>query len=107
MYRGTVIEFGAVHKVFAPPYHPYTEALLFAIAPPDPHQRPEQVILDNMSSSIGDHDQGCVFADRCPRKLGSICDEARPPEAAVEGHRIACHIPRETLVAVQIDFRKV
>ena len=36
MYRGTVIEFGAVDKVFSPPYHPYTEALLSAIPNPDP-----------------------------------------------------------------------
>jgi peptide/nickel transport system ATP-binding protein len=36
MYLGKVMEFGKVTDVFAPPYHPYTEALLSAVPIADP-----------------------------------------------------------------------
>src|SRR2546429_5076058 len=36
MYLGTVAEVGSVERVFAPPYHPYTEALLSAVPAPNP-----------------------------------------------------------------------
>jgi len=31
MYLGHVVELGTTDQVFAPPYHPYTEALLSAV----------------------------------------------------------------------------
>src|SRR3546814_12493468 len=42
MYLGKIAEFGEVEDVFAPPYHPYTEALLSEVpaAAPDVHQKP-------------------------------------------------------------------
>jgi peptide/nickel transport system ATP-binding protein len=37
MYLGHVVEMGTTDQVFAPPYHPYTEALLSAVPIADPH----------------------------------------------------------------------
>src|SRR5205807_3914975 len=34
MYLGRVVEFGRASEVFAPPWHPYTEALLSAVPEP-------------------------------------------------------------------------
>jgi sugar (pentulose or hexulose) kinase len=39
VYLGRILEIGSAHDVFAPPYHPYTEALLSAIPVPDPDAR--------------------------------------------------------------------
>src|SRR3546814_5530190 len=40
-YLGKIAEFGVVEDVFAPPYHPYNEALLSAVpvGDPDVHQK--------------------------------------------------------------------
>ena len=39
MYLGAVVEFGRAADVFAPPFHPYTEALLSAVPCPIPTPR--------------------------------------------------------------------
>jgi peptide/nickel transport system ATP-binding protein len=101
MYLGQVMEFGRTEDVFAPPYHPYTEALLSAvpIADPDVHQR--RIILEGAMPSPQNRPQGCPFATRCPRKVGAICDTTQPPiQTTASGHRIACHIPLDELKKV-------
>jgi len=36
---------------------------------------------------------GCVFAMRCPHKLGSVCDAITPPfKTLSDSHAIACHL---------------
>ena len=105
LYGGTVVEEGRTEDVFAPPHHPYTAALLSAVPslgsvrqrfggatslaePPGP-----------VADTGGDRTTGgCPFHPRCPRKIGTICEEQRPPLLANErGHKIACHIPRSDL----------
>jgi peptide/nickel transport system ATP-binding protein len=101
MYLGQVMEYGRTDEVFAPPYHPYTEALLSAvpIADPDVHQR--RIILEGAIPSPQNRPQGCPFATRCPRKVGAICDTTPPPvQTTAAGHRIACHIPLDDLMKV-------
>jgi peptide/nickel transport system ATP-binding protein len=94
MYLGKVMEKGPVEAIFAPPYHPYTEALLSAIPIADPAVQQKRVRLEGEAPSPIDLPKGCRFAGRCPRKLGAICDREAPPERdAGGGHMIACHIP--------------
>src|SRR5690606_15281459 len=46
---------------------------------------------------------GCAFHTRCPRRIGSICDEVDPPlNEAKSGHAIRCHIPADELTALQV-----
>jgi peptide/nickel transport system ATP-binding protein len=104
MYLGTVAEAGPVERVFAPPWHPYTEALLSAVPQTDPDAPHGRIVLEGAVPSASDLPKGCPFATRCPRKLGAVCDEERPPEQALgHGHRIACHIPADALLAAQRD----
>jgi peptide/nickel transport system ATP-binding protein len=99
MYLGKVVEYGPTEAVFAPPYHPYTEALLSAVPEPDPERPHGRIILEGSLPSASDPPPGCPFASRCPRKLGALCDTTPPPEqSGADGHRIACHIPVEDLV---------
>jgi peptide/nickel transport system ATP-binding protein len=102
MYLGTIAEAGPVARVFAPPWHPYTEALLSAVPQPDPDAPHGRIVLEGALPSAGELPRGCPFASRCPRKLGPICERERPPEQPLaEGHRIACHIPAPVLRAAQ------
>jgi peptide/nickel transport system ATP-binding protein len=98
MYLGTIVEFGPVEQVFEPPYHPYTEALLSAVPVTDPDRQGARIVLEGALPSATELPRGCLFATRCPRKIGPICDETPPPEQRLStGHRIACHIPAEEL----------
>ncbi|MGH7268085.1 MAG: oligopeptide/dipeptide ABC transporter ATP-binding protein, partial [Candidatus Rokuibacteriota bacterium] len=94
MYLGQVCETGRAEELFAPPYHPYTEALLSAVPVPDPRHAGRGIRLDGPVPSAADPPAGCRFHTRCPRKLGPLCETVPPPvQAATATHRIACHIP--------------
>jgi peptide/nickel transport system ATP-binding protein len=94
MYLGKVVEFGRVEDIFAPPFHPYTEALLSAVPVPDPEAQHARIVLEGPLPSASEVPRGCPFATRCPRKVGAVCDDTQPPEQRLpNGHRIACHIP--------------
>ncbi|MCZ6843447.1 MAG: ABC transporter ATP-binding protein [SAR324 cluster bacterium] len=104
MYLGKIMECGKVEDVFEPPYHPYTEALLSSAPVVDTKQR-RRIILEGDLPSPTDLPKGCPFYSRCPRKLGDVCADTPPPEHDVGGgHRIACHIPLETLREVEPVF---
>jgi peptide/nickel transport system ATP-binding protein len=108
MYLGQIMERGSTEAVFAPPYHPYTEALLSAVPVADTSVRKRQIVLEGNLPSVLNPPKGCPFASRCPRKLGPICDEERPPEQEVApGHMIACHISRDELAKVEPVHRVV
>jgi peptide/nickel transport system ATP-binding protein len=88
MYRGQICEIGAAAEVLAPPHHPYTEILLASAADDELAAVPEAA-----SSGLAVAGTGCVFAARCPQKLGSICDTTAPPVRALSAsHAIACHL---------------
>lgn len=102
MYLGRIVEIGRTEDLFHPPYHPYTEALLSAIPEPDPHQKRQRIRLEGPVPSPAERPTGCPFAGRCPRYLGSICDDVPPPvQDAGNGHHIACHIPLPELAELQ------
>src|SRR5581483_4959255 len=85
MYLGTVAEAGPVDAVFAPPSHPYTEALLSAVPVTDPDDRRPRILLEGTLPSATALPRGCPFASRCPRYLGALCDETPPPEQRLDG----------------------
>ncbi|MGH7266575.1 MAG: oligopeptide/dipeptide ABC transporter ATP-binding protein, partial [Candidatus Rokuibacteriota bacterium] len=98
MYMGKLCEVGSVDALFAPPYHPYTEALLSAIPLPDPGLVQRKVRLEGPVPSPVDPGPGCRFQSRCPRKLGAVCETETPPaREPAPGHVIYCHIPLEEL----------
>ena len=103
MYLGQIMEIGPAEAIYAPPYHPYTEALLSAVPIPDPTAKQKHIRLDGSVPSAIDPPSGCRFHTRCPRRQllpdgGKICEQEIPPWRELEnGHRIFCHIPEETL----------
>lgn len=102
MYLGQIMQTSSSQAIFDPPYHPYTEALLAAVPPPDPTTRQEKIRLEGEIPSAVDMPSGCPFHTRCPRFLGEICVEQTPPwRETADGKRIFCHIPLEELEAEQ------
>jgi peptide/nickel transport system ATP-binding protein len=107
MYLGQVVEFGPVDRIYPPPYHPYTEALLSAVPVPDPTVKKKQIRLSGDVPSALDPPSGCRFHTRCPRREmapdnGNICADEPPPWQKVEDeHNILCHIPIETLSGLE------
>ena len=102
VYLGRIWEIGSAHDVFSPPRHPYTEALLSALPIPDPDAEQAHIRLHGNVPSAVNIPPGCRFHDRCPRKIGAICETQEPPiQEGPNSHRICCHIPLAELAALQ------
>jgi peptide/nickel transport system ATP-binding protein len=99
MYRGRIVEVGTAAEVLVPPMHPYTEALLSAVPSTDGLESNRiRLPLEPRRSAVPG---GCVFAGRCPRRIGAICDTQAPPEIARSAtHRLACHLDFGTAAKV-------
>jgi peptide/nickel transport system ATP-binding protein len=96
MYLGKIVEIGETDTIFAQPKHPYTEALLSAVAIPDPELRTKRkrIILEGEIPSSRNPPTGCPFHPRC-RYRQERCTTETPllkgaPDAA---HLAACHLP--------------
>jgi peptide/nickel transport system ATP-binding protein len=108
IYLGMVMEVGEAERIFEPPYHPYTEALLSAAPTIGSQGRRQRIVLTGELPSALSPPSGCPFHTRCPRKLGAICETERPPEHRSEGdHRIACHIPMVDLGRMQNEAMRL
>jgi len=108
MYLGQIAEMGPAEAIYAPPYHPYTEALLAAVPIPDPSVEQKHIRLSGNVPSALNPPSGCRFHTRCPRRAemlpdgGKICEEEVPPwREAGDGHRIFCHILLEELCQME------
>jgi len=108
MYLGRIVEIGPAEKIYDPPYHPYTEALLSAVPIADPEAEQKEIRLSGNVPSALNPPAGCHFHTRCPRRAemlpdgGRICETEKPPwRQNGVGHRILCHIPVEQLMEVE------
>jgi peptide/nickel transport system ATP-binding protein len=111
MYLGQVMELGPAETIYAPPYHPYTEALLSAVPVPDPEAEQKHIRLTGNVPSALNPPSGCRFHTRCPRRFmlpdgGAVCEKETPPWRPVgPGHHILCHVPLEDLRQVESVIR--
>jgi peptide/nickel transport system ATP-binding protein len=105
MYLGQIMEQGRTEEVFAPPYHPYTEALLAALPVPDQQFAKRKVVLSGEIPSASNPPAGCRFSTRCAYRIPGTCDLVPPVvQEFAPQHRIACHLPRSQLQAMQPVF---
>lgn len=104
MYLGRLVEIGPAAEVFAPPYHPYTEALLAAAPSLDPDVVQRRLGLQGEVGTPG-ATLGCPFAPRCVRVIEGTCRTIDPPlHENRPGHLIRCHLTLEELRAVPPVF---
>ena len=101
MYLGHVVELGTTDQVFAPPYHPYTEALLSAVPIADTKVQKQHIVLEGDIPSAMNPPSGCPFQTRCRWKSqvpGGLCEREVPPiRTLAGGHQIKCHLSDEVL----------
>ncbi|MDH3377636.1 MAG: ATP-binding cassette domain-containing protein [Gammaproteobacteria bacterium] len=92
MYLGQAMEVGPVEQVIRSPKHPYTRALIGAVAVPDPRvKRPVPKISGDISRPI-DPPPGCRFAPRCPYADDSCHDTFLELDTSdPTRHQAACH----------------
>ena len=103
MYLGHVVEMGTTDQVFAPPYHPYTEALLSAVPIADTSIERERVVLEGDCPSAVNPPPGCPFQTRCQHKdkVGKKGETEVPPlRVLADGHEIKCHLEDADLDAM-------
>jgi peptide/nickel transport system ATP-binding protein len=102
MYLGSLVELGPAESLFAPPHHPYTEALVSAVPTfPTDEQRP-RITLYGPLPSPSRPPSGCRFHTRCPRYLGDVCRTTEPPwQDDGDGLTYRCHIPPHQLGGLQ------
>ena len=108
MYLGHVVEMGACERIFTPPFHPYTEALLSAIPIADATVRKRHVVLEGEIPSALSPPKGCPFQTRCGHKRDVpdlSCERETPPTRhAADGHAIKRHLPIEALKRMEPVF---
>jgi peptide/nickel transport system ATP-binding protein len=101
MYLGHVVEMGTTDQVFAPPYHPYTEALLSAVPIADTSIEKEHIVLEGDIPSAMNPPSGCPFQTRCRWKDkvgGGLCERDVPPiRTMANGHQLKCHLDHSVL----------
>ncbi|WP_112309484.1 dipeptide ABC transporter ATP-binding protein [Pseudogemmobacter bohemicus] len=109
MYLGHVVEMGTTAQVFAPPYHPYTEALLSAVPIADPTVTRKHIVLEGAIPSAMNPPPGCPFQTRCRWKsqvAGGLCEREMPPVVSLDGgHQIKCHLTAEQFASMEPVIR--
>lgn len=105
MYLGHVVELGDTDQVFAPPYHPYTEALLSAVPIADTSVEKTHIVLEGDIPSAMNPPPGCPFQTRCRWKDkvgGGLCEKEVPPmRTLADGHQIKCHLSEADLDSME------
>lgn len=95
MYLGELVELCANEPLYRDPGHPYSRALLSAIATLEPNPfRAADCLLDGEPPSPIDLPAGCGFANRCPQAQAQ-CRATAPPEVERgQGNRARCFLAR-------------
>ncbi len=105
MYLGHVVELGTTDQVFAPPYHPYTEALLSAVPIADTSIEKQHIVLEGDIPSAMNPPSGCPFQTRCRWKSqvpGGLCEQELPPiKTLAHGHQVKCHLSDAKLQSME------
>ena len=89
MYLGRIVETAPTKMLYAAPAHPYTQALMAAVLPPEPGHPLPQI----RPGSAGQTPEGCPYHPRCPHAMAGICDKFIPfLQEIAPDHFCACHL---------------
>ena len=102
MYLGHVVEMGHNRQGFAPPYHPYTEALLSAVPIADTSSIEKAADRAGRRHPISDEPATGLSVPDALRleigRAGGLCEKEVPPMRTLSnGHQIKCHLAQDVL----------
>ena len=100
MYLGRIVEIAATRTLFGRPLHPYTRMLQSAIPDITMSGKPRTPVAGEVPNPL-DPPAGCAFNPRCPYAREK-CRVERPPLAAFDGAKVACHGIHEGWVPIQV-----
>jgi oligopeptide transport system ATP-binding protein len=95
MYLGKIVEIGRAEAVFREPQHPYTQALLSAIATLDPEDeavKPERIRAEGEVPDPRNKPTGCDFRTRCPKEFGPCSTDDPPYYRVGPEHFATCYL---------------
>ena len=102
MYLGEIVEEGATDAVIESPVHPYTRALLAAVASPSrPGDR--RIPLRAAAPRPADQIPGCKFHPRCPVALERCQVDVPPAAVQPNGSTTRCWLATTTTTATDKD----
>ena len=90
MYLGRIVEQAETKQVFGSPRHPYTKALLSAAPRLQPGQMSADSLIRGDPPSAAAIPSGCAFRTRCPHAQPACAQQVPRPQAAGDGHEVAC-----------------
>jgi oligopeptide/dipeptide ABC transporter ATP-binding protein len=97
MYLGKIVELADSEALYRAPLHPYSQALLQAIPPPDPSAK-RVADLGQLEGDVPgpiNPPQGCRFHTRCPHRM-AVCAEKEPTLRDLgTGRQVACFLHGE------------
>lgn len=97
MYLGELVELALDDEIFRHPLHPYTRALISAMAVPNPTlaRTRQRVTIEGDVPSPIDPPAACRFHTRCPYAR-DVCTTEKPGWREVKpNHFVACHFAEE------------
>ena len=95
MYLGKIVELAENEMVFVHPEHPYTRALLSAVATLEEKPfKTSDCLLEGEPPSPIHLPRGCSFARRCPLAF-EVCREAEPDLSIVAASLTACFLAQK------------
>jgi oligopeptide/dipeptide ABC transporter ATP-binding protein len=100
MYLGRIVEVADRDDLYQDPLHPYTQAFMSAIPPPEPSPDglQKRIILKGDIPSIIHPPSGCYFHTRCPYVFDRCREEYPELRESAAGHQVACHLRKGTLL---------
>jgi peptide/nickel transport system ATP-binding protein len=104
MYAGRVVETGPSDRVLRSPAHPYTRALMTAVA----GGASRGVRLEPIPGAppvVTARAKNCAFAPRCSARQ-SLCFERRPEARRVQDRIVACHFAERILAQHDVEINE-
>ena len=92
MYAGKIAEMGTWKQLYETPQHPYTVKLLESTPARDKRGTQLHTITGRVPKAT-EYNDGCRFADRCPKVMDG-CESIAPTLHTANGgeHNVACHL---------------